>query len=127
MVFDGDRDVEGKRSVQEEESNIKKNKAILALCDCTDDYPDGYLHERYFGFQRMLEDSLDIGEVGKNTKGLKLFRRFKDAVNSGTPVPKWIPLLANKIDQLPSEAKSVLIAPNNEPVIPRVDMNDIPF
>ncbi len=127
MVFDGDRDSEGKRSVQEEESNIKKNRAILALCGCTDDYPDGHLHERYFGFQRMLEDSLNIGEVGKNTKGLKLFRRFKDAVNSGMSVPKWIHFLTKKIDQLPSEAQSVLIAPNNEPVIPRVDMNDIPF
>ena len=80
------------------------------------DYPDGKIYPGFYGFPTRLEDYLGIGQVGNNVKGLKLFRRLKDAVQRGMPVPAWIPMMSNVIDRLPDEAPSIL--KSSTPVTP---------
>lgn len=105
IVFDGDSQNIGS---QAEEDTIRKNKIILSFFGCNKDFPDGDVHERYLGFESMLENNLGIGQVSKQIKALKLFKRFKDAVNNGAEIPEWVQMVADKIDQLPTEAPSIL-------------------
>lgn len=113
VMFDGDSQNKG---TVDEQHTIAANRAILSLFGCSDDYPDGLVHDRYLGFKETIENSLGVGAIGKKTKGLKLFRRFKDALNEGrTQVPGWVQLIANNIDALPDESSSVLLTPNIQP------------
>lgn len=121
ILFDGDyQNLETK----DRDHTIKANKAILSLFDCEDDFPDGKVHDSYFGFETLLEDSLGIGDVGSKTKGLRLFVRFKSAiVDKKTNIPGWVKEIANKLDALPSEARSILPHKNESYVL----NDDIPF
>lgn len=122
ILFDGDS-----QNAQTEDRNhtIKANRDILSLFGCTDDFPDGNVHESYFGFRTLLEDNLGIADIGSKTKGLKLFVRFKDAVSNGeTDIPTWVIEIAEKLDGLPNEAQSILTC-KCEP--PAWDDENIPF
>ena len=122
ILFDGDS-----QNAQTEDRNhtIKANRDILSLFGCTDDFPDGNVHESYFGFRTLLEDNLGIADIGSKTKGLKLFVRFKDAVSNGeTDIPTWVTEIAEKLDGLPNEAQSILTC-KCEP--PAWDDENIPF
>ena len=108
VLFDGDSQNIG---TQDEGHTVKANRTILSLFGCGSDFPDGLVHDRYLGFTKTLEDSLGIGQVGSKTKGIKLFKRFKTAIqNEGEAIPSWIALIAQKLDALPSEANSILRA-----------------
>ena len=114
VMFDGDSQ---NRGTDDEQHTIEANKTILALFGCSDVFPDGRVHDQYLGFQETIENSLGIGAVSKSTKGLRLFRRFKDALNNNdTQVPGWAQLIANKIDALPDEAASILLVPTPHPM-----------
>ena len=122
ILFDGDS-----QNAQTEDRNhtIKANRDILSLFGCTDDFPDGNVHESYFGFRTLLEDNLGIADIGSKTKGLKLFVRFKDAVSNGeTDIPTWVTEIAEKLDDLPNEAQSILTC---KCVPPAWDDENIPF
>ena len=56
-----------------------------------------------------LEDNLGLNGIGSKTKGLRLFVRFKNAVSrEEAAVPFWVKEIADKLDGLPNEARSVL-------------------
>lgn len=124
-LFDGDSQNKG---TEDERHTIRANRAILSLFSCTDDFPDGRVHDRYLGFTCMLENSLNIGSIGKETKGLKLFKRFKAAVEDGAAIPLWAGFVAAQLDQLPSEAESILEEPPQaRPPWEVTCSDDIPF
>lgn len=123
ILFDGDSQNKG---TEDEKHTIKANHAILSLFGCHDDFPDGHVHDRYLGFSKMLENSLRIGEVGKDTKGLRLFKRFKAAVDKGTRIPLWAEYIRDELDFLPSEAPSILREPQFA-TYPRDEDANIPF
>lgn len=123
-MFDDDSQNKG---TEDKAHTIRANKAILSPFGCIDDFPDGKVHERYFGFKQTIEPSFGIGKVGKGTKGLKLFRAFKKALNAGeTQIPLWAQLIANRVDALPNEANSILAVPAKEQC-PWDSDDDIPF
>lgn len=122
VLFDGDGQNKG---TNDEAHTINANRAILTLFGCNDDFPDGYVHDYYLGFQHTIENSLGLHNVGKNTKGLKLFHRFKAAVQQGSALPAWPALIAQRLDALPHEVISVL--QERKPVPISQDWNDLPF
>jgi putative ATP-dependent endonuclease of OLD family len=122
ILFDGDSQNVG---TSDEKHTIQANRNILGLFDINADYPDGYVHDNYLGFTRRLEDALNIGEISSNVKGLKLFIRFKQAIQEGNAVPQWVGLIAEKIDLLPEEAVSVLQNLETKNIIE--DFEEIPF
>lgn len=113
ILFDGDSQNKG---TKDEGHTLQVNRGILGLFGIMADYPDGKIYPGFYGFPTRLEDYLGIGQVGNNVKGLKLFRRLKDAVQRGMPVPAWIPMMSNVIDRLPDEAPSIL--KSSTPVTP---------
>lgn len=122
ILFDGDGQ---NRGTPDERHTVEANRSILQLFGNDQDYPDGYVHERYLGFTKRLEDSLGIGDVGKGTKAIRLFKKFKRAVQDGSAtIPRWIPMIAKKLDELPSEAASAL---RQRDECPSYDDEDIPF
>ena len=124
IMFDGDSQ---NRGTADEQHTIEANKTILALFGSSDAFPDGRVHDQYLGFKETIENSLGIGAVSKSTKGLRLFRRFKDALSDNrTQVPGWAQLIANKIDALPDEAASILLVPTPQP-LPWDNDTYIPF
>lgn len=124
IMFDGDSQ---NKETKDEQHTIEANKAILSLFGCAESFPDGYVHDQYLGFKETIENSLGVGTVSKHTKGLKLFMRFKDALNSNkTQVPRWAQLIANKIDALPNEAASILLIPTRQP-LPWDSNSYVPF
>lgn len=120
ILFDGDFQ---NSETKDKNHTIKANRVILSLFGCEDDFPDGVVHESYFGFKTLLEDNLGIDDIG-SSKGLRLFVKFKDAVSDGkASVPCWVKEVAEKLDSLPSEANSILSCKNESTVW---DV-DIPF
>ena len=110
---------------EDQKHTIKANKAILSLFGCADDFPDGNVHDSYFGFRTLLEDNLGISGIGSKTKGLRLFVKFKAAVSNGeTAVPFWAKQITEKLDSLPNEARSILTC---ECKPPAWDDEGIPF
>lgn len=106
IVFDGDGQNAG---TTDEKHTIEANRAILALFNCNQSFPDGNVHDEYLGFATTLEDNLGIGPVGAKTKGLKLFLKFKDAYRQGAAsIPGWVKLVAEAVDRLPQETPSIL-------------------
>ena len=98
VVFDGDGNLIG---MDEETENISRNREILRLFNDNEDYPDGEIHERYFGFSDNFESSLGF-ETSK--KGLELYKEVKERIRSEEDVPEWVPGLIehiNRLDELP--------------------------
>ena len=104
MIFDGDKQNIGK---DDEKATIKKNRGILRMFGCNDDFPDGIVHERYIGFEKRLEENLFIGDVGK-AKALELYIRTKKAIDNQEKVPEWVSEVIEKLNNLPNEAESIL-------------------
>lgn len=122
VLFDGDSQ---NANTEDETHTINANRAILSLFNVKQDYPDGHVHTQYLGFTKRLEDSLNIGQVGSNIKGLKLYSRFKQAIQDGSAAPKWVQMIADRIDLLSDEAVSVLQAEESDQIAYGFD--DIPF
>lgn len=123
VLFDGDCQNKG---TDDELHTIKANKSILTLFGEQGDFPDGRVHESYLGFTKRLEDSLQIGEIGNQVKGIRLFIRLRDAIRGGSEIPKWVRLIASRIDMLPDEVASILqVHPYKEDDI--YEFNDLPF
>lgn len=110
VIFDGDKQNIGK---DDEKATIKKNKGILQLFGCEEDFPDGIVHEKYLGFECCLEENLSIGDVGK-VKALKLYIRTKKEINNAEKVPSWVYQIIEKLKQFPNEAESVLKKSNSD-------------
>ena len=104
VIFDGDKQNIGK---DDEKATIKKNRGILCMFGCNDDFPDGIVHERYIGFEKRLEENLFIGDVGK-AKALELYIRTKKAIDNQEKVPEWVSKVIEKLNNLPNEAESIL-------------------
>ena len=104
VIFDGDKQNIGKG---DEKATIKKNRGILCMFGCNDDFPDGIVHERYIGFEKRLEENLFIGDVGK-AKALELYIRTKKAIDNQEKVPEWVSKVIEKLNNLPNEAESIL-------------------
>lgn len=104
VIFDGDKQNIGK---DDEKATIKKNRGILCMFGCNDDFPDGIVHERYIGFEKRLEENLFIGDVGK-AKALELYIRTKKAIDNQEKVPKWVSKVIERLNNLPNEAESIL-------------------
>ncbi len=122
ILFDGDFQ---NADTEDWKHTIKANKAILSLFGCTDDFPDGNVHDSYFGFRTLLEDNLGIDGISSKTKGLRLFAKFKAAVSSGdATVPFWVEQITEKLDGLPNEAQSILVCKCESPAW---GDEDIPF
>lgn len=122
ILFDGDFQ---NADTKDRKHTIEANRSILSLFGCTDDFPDGNVHDSYFGFRTMLEDNLDIDGIGLKTKGLRLFVKFKAAVSNGeTAVPFWAKQITEKLDSLPNEAQSILACERESPAW---DDESIPF
>ena len=122
ILFDGDFQ---NADTKDRKHTIEANRSILSLFGCTDDFPDGNVHDSYFGFRTMLEDNLGIDGIGLKTKGLRLFVKFKAAVSNGeTAVPFWAKQITEKLDSLPNEAQSILACERESPAW---DDESIPF
>ena len=104
VIFDGDKQNIGK---DDEKATIKKNRGILCMFGCNDDFPDGIVHERYIGFEKRLEENLFIGDVGK-AKALELYILTKKAIDNQEKVPEWVSKVIEKLNNLPNEAESIL-------------------
>jgi putative ATP-dependent endonuclease of OLD family len=96
IIFDGDKHLEG---TDEEEENIKRNKAILSLFESNvSDYPDGDIKNRYLGFEDELENNLGFQT---SDKGLNLYIKVKEKLKDGSlTVPTWISEVENKVTNL---------------------------
>ena len=104
IIFDGDKQNIGKK---DEKETIKKNHGILSLFGDHGDFPDNVVHEGYLGFEKRLEENLNIGDVG-DVKALKLFLRTKAAIKDASQVPPWVSEVIEKIKALPNEFPSIL-------------------
>ena len=104
VIFDGDKQNIGK---DDEKATIKKNRGIVCMFGCNDDFPDGIVHERYIGFEKRLEENLFIGDVGK-AKALELYIRTQKAIDNQEKVPEWVSKVIEKLNNLPNEAESIL-------------------
>lgn len=119
VIFDGDKQNKGKGS---EAESAKKNRALLELLGIEPvDFPTNCVHHNCLVFEKRLEENLGLSDVSENVKGLRLFKRFKQAVANGVELPEWISHMTNKLDNMPNEAQSVLL----QREIPEAD--DIPL
>ena len=113
ILFDGDFQ---NAATEDRKHTINANRSILSLFGCADDFPDGNVHDSYFGFKTLLEDNLSIEGIGSKTKGLRLFVKFKAAVSNGdVAVPFWVKQITEKINSLPNEAQSILTCERESP------------
>lgn len=102
VIFDGDRQHE---DTQAEDETRLKNRAILGLFSATSDWPDGNVHDRYFGFENEFEKHLGF-ETSK--KGLNLYKEIKAQITGKEHLPDWMESLVGKIIALDSPLPSVL-------------------
>ena len=105
IIFDGDKQNLGK---DDEEATIRKNHEILSIFHDYSDFPDNTAHDNYLGFEKTLEENLNIGDVG-NAKALRLFLRTKEIIKDAKDVPLWVTEVVEKIEALPNEAESILL------------------
>lgn len=104
IIFDGDKQNLGK---DDEEATIKKNRGILSLFHDDSDFPDNTVYDGYLGFEKRLEENLNIGDVG-TAKALRLYIRTKEKIESPEQVPSWVSDVIEKINALPNESESIL-------------------
>lgn len=105
IIFDGDKQNIGK---DDEAATIKKNHGILSIFNNGDNFPDNIVHDKYLGFEKRLEENLNIGNVG-NAKALRLFIRTKEKITDAASVPLWVSEVIEKVKALPNEADSILL------------------
>ncbi|MDD6268458.1 MAG: AAA family ATPase [Oscillospiraceae bacterium] len=109
IIFDGDSQNIGH---DDEKATIDKNHGILRLFGCKEDFPNNKVNDRYLGFEYRLEENLNIKDIGKS-KAVKLYRKVKSSIVSKDKVPSWVSELIDKVEQLPTEAESVLYHKEN--------------
>lgn len=104
ILFDGD----GQLTQHQNKSDaIKKNKVILSMFDCDDEYPHNSVQNNYLGFCECLERNLGF-TLDQNVKGLKLYKIVKNKINNDDDVPEWVTTLRQKLTIMPPEASSIL-------------------
>lgn len=114
IIFDGDKHHKG---TKEEIKTIEKNKEILNLFDIIDqEWPDGKVNERFFGFEKEFEDSLNLS-ISKDIKGLELFIKVKEKIQNEKQLPVWVSQIINKIENLNSPLSSVLMLDDTNNII----------
>ncbi len=94
MLFDGDKQHVGTR---DEESTIKKNKAILKLFNQEAEFPDGVVYDDFLGFETTFEKSI---YYETSQKGLKLYRLVRERITTIEQIPNWVFEFAGKLDAL---------------------------
>lgn len=94
VLFDGDKQLD---ETSKKNENISRNKEILKLFDNDEEYPDGSVCEKYFGFENYFEENLGF-ETSK--KGLELYKEVKDKITSSEQVPRWTNLIVEKLNNL---------------------------
>jgi len=111
VIFDGDKD----KGNEEEQRRI--NNELFNIMGETEikDFSDGEVHENYLGFEYDFNYALkeagfkNVYNAKESPKGLKLFLKVKNQVEKGeVPVPQWIAVIKEKIENLPEEVESVL-------------------
>lgn len=104
LIFDGDKQNEGTQS--ESETKIK-NHDLTRLFGNSEDFPETKVTDQYLVFDTKIEDYLGFA-VGNNVKALKLYRLVRKEIQTPEQVPDWIPQILAKIENLPTEAESIL-------------------
>lgn len=110
VIFDGDKQHEGGDA---EKPTKEKNKAILDLFGVHTEWPDGLVHDRYFGFEKEIEDNLGFA-ASKNGNVVDLFIQTKENIASKEQLPRWIGEIVSKVELLNSPLPSVLKKPITE-------------
>lgn len=106
VIFDGDKQNEGN---QDEENTKTENKAILELFGITNqEWLDGVVYDRYLGFEKRLEENLNIENIPNNIKSVKLFQKVKESITSKESLPSWVEQIITKIQNLNTPLESVL-------------------
>lgn len=106
VIFDGDKQNEEN---QDEENTKIENKAILELFGIKDqDWLDGVVYNRYLGFEKRLEENLNIDNIPNNIKSVKLFQKVKESITSKESLPSWVEQIITKIQNLNTPLESVL-------------------
>lgn len=93
ILFDGDFQ---NFQTEDQAHTIKANKSILSLFGCLDDFPDGNVHESYFGFRTLLEDNLGLNGIGSKRKA------FGCSLGSRMPFPARKQLFRSGLKRLPT-------------------------
>lgn len=73
----------------------------------SEDFPETKVTDQYLVFDTKIEDYLGFA-VGNNVKALKLYRLVRKEIQTPEQVPDWIPQILAKIENLPTEAESIL-------------------
>ena len=104
IIFDGDAQ---NTDPQERSDTIMKNKAILSMFGCDDDYPSGSTKKNYLGFVNSLESNLNISPT-PSAKGLRLYKLVKTKIQNAEDVPKWAKDVIDRLKDMSLEAPSIL-------------------
>jgi putative ATP-dependent endonuclease of OLD family len=116
VIFDGDRHHRNEDLLK----SIRMNRELFDVLGETkiEDFPDGKIHENYFGFEYDFNHALKLagfegvyneGNPERSPKGLDLFLKVKEQVeNSAAGIPDWISQIRENIINLPEEVDSVL-------------------
>lgn len=116
VIFDGDKQNEGN---QDEENTKTENKAILELFGITNqEWLDGVVYDRYLGFEKRLEENLNIDNIPNNIKSVKLFQKVKESITSKESLPSWVEQIIQKIQNLNTPLESVLKVETTEDELP---------
>ncbi|MDD5489294.1 MAG: AAA family ATPase [Candidatus Moranbacteria bacterium] len=105
VIFDGDGQ---HKDTEFEQTTQNKNRAIADLFGIDSEWADGKAYERFFGFEKRLEDYLGFQTA---EKGLRLFIQVKEKIKSKKELPAWVEKIIEKIQALNSPLPSVLKKP----------------
>lgn len=131
VIFDGDKNKENEK----EQKRI--NNKLFEIFGETEirDFPDGKIHNNYFGFEFDFNNVLKKAGFQnvynernpKNSlKGLKLFLKIKEQIENDCNIElEWIQNIKQKVLELPDEVESVLRSQNEEKL--KFYKEDIPF
>ncbi|WP_305952620.1 ATP-dependent endonuclease [Emticicia oligotrophica] len=103
IIFDGDNQHIG---TKDEEDTIKKNRNILKLFGNGNDFPDNLVNEKYLGFEKTINENLGFET---SLKGLKLFKKVRQEIQSEDKVPKWINEVVDCLEKLEDNTQSILM------------------
>ena len=109
IIFDGDKQNQGTEDVA---NTINKNHDLIGIFDEVVDFPSTGVKDNYLVFETTLEDNLGF-VVGRDVKGLKLYRKVKDEINTKEQLPDWVEQIIGKIEALPETAISILKTEEN--------------
>lgn len=102
LIFDGDKQNDGG---PDEDNTKDKNRDILGLFDVDKEWPDGTVNDRYFGFEKRLEENLGFST---SKKGLSLFLQVKKEIKEKEKLPVWVEQIIDKIESLQDPLACIL-------------------